>query len=154
KEIVMGVLKKVAGTLVLVTGTLAAARGFQADPAAIAVDPPPPTLPLPRVADGAERDPAIAGAAGREQDEPLLATKHTPRPWETVVRIQIHDERRTGLGSGTVIQSTSAESLILTGGRMFKDDHAGNSPRGAYRQRVTVQLFDGKPLDSPRAQMW
>ena len=37
-----------------------------------------------------------------------------PKPWETVVRMRILGERSVGIGSGTIIHSTPAESIVLT----------------------------------------
>ena len=46
----------------------------------------------------------------------------TTKPWETVVRIKILHDESIGFGSGTIIRSTPAETLILTSAHQFKSD--------------------------------
>ncbi len=87
----------------------------------------------------------------RSQDRPddeagaVAATFTNPKPWETVVRIKVHDAGSIGLGSGTVIYSTPQESIILTCAHIFKLQ-GGRQPRQAsqFPNKITVDLFDGK----------
>lgn len=75
-------------------------------------------------------------------------------PWESVVRIKVHNHLSRprpsiGFGSGTVIHSTAEESIILTCAHIF---HADELPRGTspskFPLKVVVDLFDGRLRDS------
>jgi thiol-disulfide isomerase/thioredoxin len=105
--------------------------------------------------------PAEAPAAARDEpadadddDEPVEAERHddddrpappavNPKPWETVVRIKVHNQGTTGFGSGTIIHSTPKESLILTCAHIFKLDGPRQAPPAKFPLRLTIDLFDG-----------
>lgn len=76
---------------------------------------------------------------------PVAATFTNPKPWETVVRIKVHEAGAIGLGSGTIISSTPQESIILTCAHIFKLQ-GGRQPKQAsqFPRKITVDLFDGK----------
>ncbi|WP_337176367.1 thioredoxin domain-containing protein [Paludisphaera sp.] len=67
-----------------------------------------------------------------------------PKPWETAVRIRVHNGSSIGFGSGTVIHSTDEQSLILTCAHIFKADNGRNYPPSKFPNKITVDLFDGK----------
>ena len=104
--------------------------------------------PAGREATAAEED---ADEDARSQDRPddeaeaVASTFANPKPWETVVRIKVHDAGAIGLGSGTVIHSTPQESIILTCAHIFKLQ-GGRQPKQAsqFPRTITVDLFDGK----------
>ena len=73
------------------------------------------------------------------------------KPWETVVRIKIVRDKSTGFGSGTIIRSTSAESLILTSAHQLNTDKQVTPREIPYR--IKVDLFDGKLQGSSPAQV-
>lgn len=95
--------------------------------------------------DSAERPSERASAAASDDETEAPAN---PRPWETVVRIQVHGNGMIGYGSGTVIDSTPDESLILTCAHIF---HVEGAPDAVNPKRfplkVTVDLFDGRLRD-------
>ena len=66
----------------------------------------------------------------RDDDRARAETAFTnPKPWETVVRIRVLNNRSTGFGSGTIIHSTPEESLILTCAHIFKLEGRRSKPR-------------------------
>ena len=67
------------------------------------------------------------------------------------MRIRIVHDKSTGFGSGTIIRSTPAESLILTSAHQFKPDKQG--PLDEIPYRIKVDLFDGKLQESKPAQV-
>jgi len=69
----------------------------------------------------------------------------SPRPWETVVRIKLHlSDKERGFGSGTIIQSSDEETIILTCGHLFRlKDQPQPSPK-EFRVPISVDLFDGQ----------
>lgn len=101
-------------------------------------------------------DPAEAIAA-----EPEASTDRqdpsgkNPRPWETVVRIRVHNPPKfVGFGSGTIISSTEEESIILTCAHIFHIDGARNQPTPSrFPRRITVDLFDGQITGTNPAQV-
>jgi thiol-disulfide isomerase/thioredoxin len=74
-----------------------------------------------------------------------------PRPWETVVRIKVHNPPQSvGFGSGTVVYATDEEALILTCAHIFQIENARQQPNPKrFPRRVTVDLFDGR-LTGPK----
>jgi thiol-disulfide isomerase/thioredoxin len=82
------------------------------------------------------------GDADDRDDRPAPPTVN-PKPWETVVRIKVHNQGMTGFGSGTIIHSTPKESLILTCAHIFKLDGPRQAPPDKFPLRLTVDLFDG-----------
>ncbi|WP_406698975.1 sigma-70 family RNA polymerase sigma factor [Singulisphaera sp. Ch08] len=98
------------------------------------------TAPAPRPAD---RD---------DNDEPTLDVETNPKPWETTVRIKVHGNGNIGFGSGTVIKSTPAESLILTCAHIFVTEHKPNDPPREFPHRVAVDLFDGELHKTSKVQ--
>lgn len=75
-------------------------------------------------------------------DEPAA----NPRPWETVVRIMIHNPGvSTGFGSGTIIHSTPEESIILTCAHIFHIEGARTQPHPKrFPRKISIDLFDGE----------
>jgi RNA polymerase sigma factor (sigma-70 family) len=67
-----------------------------------------------------------------------------PKPWETAVRVRALHAKSIGFGSGTVIYSSSDESLILTCAHIFKLDGSRQTLPSEYPQPIKVDLFDGK----------
>ena len=92
-----------------------------------------------------------ARSENRPDDEAVNGAKAVaskfanPKPWETVVRIKVHDASAIGLGSGTVIHSTPQESIIMTCAHIFKLQ-GGRPPKQAsqFPRKITVDLFDGR----------
>lgn len=77
--------------------------------------------------------------------------RSNPNPWETVVRITVRDRGSMGFGSGTVIESTPDETIILTCAHIFAVN-SGRQPRPEqFNLPVMIELFDGK-LGGPRGQ--
>ena len=72
---------------------------------------------------------------------PDVPGPYSSKPWETVVRIKILHEKSTRFGSGTIIRSTPAESLILTSAHQFRPDP--QVPLGELTDKIKVDLFDG-----------
>jgi len=73
------------------------------------------------------------------------------KPWEAVVRIKILGDGWIGFGSGTIIRSTIAETLILTAAHHFK---LGNQvPLREFPHRIKVDLFDGRLQGANPAQV-
>jgi thiol-disulfide isomerase/thioredoxin len=78
------------------------------------------------------------------------ASGRLPNPWETVVRIRVHDRGTLGFGSGTVIDSNADESIILTCAHIFSVK--GRQPSAKqFNLPVMVELFDGE-LGGPGGQ--
>lgn len=76
--------------------------------------------------------------------------RSNPDPWATVVRITVKDRGSLGFGSGTVIESTPEETIILTCAHIFHVK--GRQPRAEqFNLPVQVELFDGK-LGGPGGQ--
>jgi thiol-disulfide isomerase/thioredoxin len=101
-------------------------------------------------ADG-EDDPGDAGVKtgrnrddlAREDGDQTEPTFTNPKPWETVVRIKVLNNRSIGFGSGTIIHSTPEESLILTCAHIFKIEGRTQAPPSQFPRRIMVDLFDG-----------
>ncbi len=81
------------------------------------------------------------GAGTDERPEPAPSN---PKPWETVVRIKVHGEGSIGFGSGTIIQSTPEESIILTCAHIFKLEGRQQVRPEQFPRKITIDLFDGK----------
>ena len=67
-----------------------------------------------------------------------------PKPWETVVRIKVHGSGSIGFGSGTIIDSSPEESLILTCAHIFKMEGQRQVPPSRFPRKITIDIFDGK----------
>ena len=85
-----------------------------------------------------------------DDEEPAgAAKKPLPKPWETVVRIRIDNHlarpQSIEFGSGTIIHSTSEETIILTCAHIFKIKEA-RQPINAkkFPLKITVELSDGQ----------
>lgn len=85
-----------------------------------------------------------ASQADQSVQEPNLSYRPMPAPWETVVRIRVLAEGAVRFGSGTVIQSSPEESLILTCARTFQIEGKPAQPPAPFPWRIMVDLFDGK----------
>ena len=86
---------------------------------------------------------SLAGGEGKPVTDHALTSK--PRaPWETVVRIRVQAEGAVRFGSGTVIQSSPEESLILTCAHTFRPDGELAPPPDRFPWKIMVDLFDGK----------
>ncbi|WP_422923968.1 sigma-70 family RNA polymerase sigma factor [Singulisphaera sp. PoT] len=71
-----------------------------------------------------------------------------PKPWETTVRVKVSrpDENAIGFGSGTIIRSSSRESLVLVCAHNF-GFRVGERSLGlpaSNPRTIRVDLFDGK----------
>jgi thiol-disulfide isomerase/thioredoxin len=78
-----------------------------------------------------------------EDRDGALTTFANPKPWETVVRIKVINNRSIGFGSGTIIHSTPEESLILTCAHIFKIEGKKQAPPSQFPRRIMIDLFDG-----------
>ncbi len=151
KTMVLSKLKLAAAVLLVVCGTLSAAAhiGLIRSEAGQVVN---------------EVEPSQRDRAEPTKQTPVPASSPAPspspsddlgspaaKPWETVVRIKILHDKSTGFGSGTIILSTPAESLILTSAHQFKSDKEV-TPR-EIPNRIKVDLFDGKLQSSSPAQV-
>jgi thiol-disulfide isomerase/thioredoxin len=105
-----------------------------------------------RAAVAAETDVDADADAEAEVPARSSAASQNPRPWETVVRIKIHDRTSVGFGSGTIIHSTKDESIILTCAHIFHVNGARKPiPPEDFPLKIVVDLFDGK-LAGPKGQ--
>jgi len=85
-----------------------------------------------------------ASQAKQSAREPNRSNHTNPAPWETVVRIRVLTEGAVRFGSGTVIQSSPEESLILTCARTFQLEGEQTKPPDPFSEQIMVDLFDGK----------
>jgi thiol-disulfide isomerase/thioredoxin len=76
-----------------------------------------------------------------------------PKPWETVVRIKVHGQGSIGFGSGTIIQSTPEEAIILTCAHIFKAERGPQYPPSRFPMKITIDLFDGRLTSRQPAQV-
>ena len=67
-----------------------------------------------------------------------------PNPWETVVRIKVKGQGSIGFGSGTIIDSTPEESIILTCAHIFKLEGRQQAPPARFPREIAIDLFDGQ----------
>lgn len=90
------------------------------------------------------------GSDDRQGESGLL-----PRPWQTVVRIRVHNPPKfVGFGSGTIISSTEEESIILTCAHIFHIEGTRTQPAPSrFPRRITVDLFDGQINGTNPAQV-
>lgn len=84
------------------------------------------------------------------REEPVF---ENPKPWETVVRIRVLAQGSVGFGSGTIIQSSSKEALILTCAHIFKLDGQRQAPPNRFPRKIMIDLFDGKLHGEKPAQV-
>ena len=91
------------------------------------------------------------GRAKQSTQEPNRSHHTNPAPWETVVRIRVLTEDAVRLCSGTVIQSSPEESLILTTAHIFKVETG--LPPNPFPWKIMVDRFDGKLQDERPAQV-
>lgn len=92
------------------------------------------------------RDAEPADEGTPEEGPPVTSSRGTPvpKPWETTVRIKVHSGNGVVFGSGTIIHSTSEESIILTCAHIFKIEGAARQPTpDRFPHQITVDLFDG-----------
>lgn len=84
-------------------------------------------------------------ASAEEEERPRrkAAASPNPKPWETVVRIKVHGKGSIGFGSGTIVQSTPEESIILTCAHIFKMDGRKQAAPAQFPLKITIDLFDG-----------
>jgi hypothetical protein len=83
-------------------------------------------------------------AQSEEHDSQDASVFQNPKPWETVVRIRVLAPSSVGFGSGTIIQSSSNEALILTCAHIFKLDGLRQAPPNRFPRKIMIDLFDGK----------
>ncbi len=88
--------------------------------------------------------PSLPTTPPTEAAEVTSKILHIPAPWETVVGIRILSERSVAFGSGTIIQSTRAEALVMTCAHIFKLDELEQVAPVKFPRRIMVDLFDGK----------
>jgi thiol-disulfide isomerase/thioredoxin len=91
-----------------------------------------------------------------EADAELISeARPSSNPWETVVRIKVHNHysrpASIGFGSGTIIHSTADEAIILTCAHIFHIEELGQRQARPERfpLKVMVDLFDGELRASP-----
>jgi thiol-disulfide isomerase/thioredoxin len=108
-------------------------------------------------ADPAERPERHNGTTDRHREPEAPETDRpqftNPKPWETVVRIRVMNARSIGFGSGTIIESTPEESLILTCAHIFKLDGRKQAPPSQFPRQIMVDLFDGNLRGTAPAQV-
>ena len=76
-------------------------------------------------------------------DDPPVAARTNPKPWETGVRIRIDTGNgMMGFGSGTVIYSTAKETVILTCAHIFKLEGRRQLQPSQFNRKIMVDLFD------------
>jgi hypothetical protein len=159
KGILMAKLKLGLLPGLLALGLIGSGAALQANRPARAIDgpptPPPAGQPVPDpqpapILGSEPTAPPLTEAVGlvpvpAEAGEPGLTDFGAPRPWETVVRVRIlFSDKEWGFGSGTVIQSTESEAVILTCAHIFGiKGRPQPSPRD-FRTPIRVDLFDGK----------
>ncbi|HEV3163223.1 MAG TPA: thioredoxin domain-containing protein [Isosphaeraceae bacterium] len=107
--------------------------------------PPSPRVEADRIEDDSDSAEQSDTRAAEADEEDSAAPAALPRPWETVVRIKVISGGMIGYGSGTIIQSTPEESLILTCAHIFKIEGAAKQPAPSqFSRRIVVDLFDGQ----------
>ena len=80
-----------------------------------------------------------------ETDKPAKPpVRRNPNPWETVVRIKIYGHGSVGFGSGTIVQSTPKEALILTCAHIFKLEGRRQARPSEFPNKIVIDLFDGQ----------
>ncbi len=95
----------------------------------------------------------VRGVSNENEADPKYSPKtKNPKPWQTVVRIKVSDGGLVGFGSGTIIHSTSEESIILSCAHIFKVRGPVASPK-QFKSPVSVDLFDGKITGSQPARV-
>jgi thiol-disulfide isomerase/thioredoxin len=104
----------------------------------------------PRAVDEAEDTEARPEHEIQPRDETVF---RNPKPWETVVRIRVLARGSVGFGSGTVIESSSKEALILTCAHIFKLDGRRQAAPEKFPRKIMVDLFDGKLHGEKPAQV-
>ncbi len=119
------------------------ARMYLAVKAKLKAAPPPNELPPP---DNQRDDspPAHADHEDEPDDERAAKPSPNPKPWETVVRIKVYAQGSIGFGSGTIIQSTPKESIILSCAHIFKLEGRQQAPPARFPREIAVDLFDGR----------
>jgi hypothetical protein len=96
-------------------------------------------------------DPTTPDAGDREPGVSL--EELTPRPWETAVRVRVIGTSSIGFGSGTIIYSSSSESLLITCADIFKLDGRRQTMPSAFPPPIKIDLFDGRLLGRSPAQV-
>ncbi len=144
---VMPLMLTTPGKVVIVATLLAVGLMVQESRRSMSqvVKPAEPSLPSP-LPGQAENEPA--------KDEPKRDPA-IPMPWETTVRIKISASAKDaiGFGSGTIIGSTSQEALILTCAHIIHVDRKAVPFPSLYKNRVTVDLFDGTPPSQVKTKL-
>ena len=97
-----------------------------------------------------ESSPPVTRRVAASADE---TGRVNPLPWETVVRIKVHGNGMIGFGSGTIIASDAEESIILTCAHIFKTEGKPNVRPSQFKQRITIDLFDGKLTSKDQPQV-
>ncbi|SIO55491.1 RNA polymerase sigma factor, sigma-70 family [Singulisphaera sp. GP187] len=136
---------KIAATAALLTvGGLLASKPLLINSHANSTNttPSPPKSATQRATPDPQPKPADSDNDGEAKDEPVLIVESPPKPWETCVRINFPNNG--GTGSGTVIQSTSNESLIITSARFFNSENKNPYTPEKFPHTVKVDIFDGK----------
>jgi thiol-disulfide isomerase/thioredoxin len=78
-----------------------------------------------------------------EADESAEPAAVNPKPWETVVRIRVHNKGSIGFGSGTIIYSSPRESIVLTCAHIFHLEGQRQVHPSKFPLPITIDLFDG-----------
>jgi RNA polymerase sigma factor (sigma-70 family) len=106
-------------------------------------EPPPSSAPPPLTESELPPLPDILPLAPPPPEPGLRLDQLPPKPWETVVRIRVHERGSLGFGSGTVIDSNAGGSIILTCAHIFSVKGKQPSAR-QFNLPVMVELFDGE----------
>ena len=89
----------------------------------------------------------------RKHGTNLSLQRGSGKPWETVVRIRVQADGSVRFASGTVIQSTREESMILTCARICRPDELLAERVDHSPGKIMVDLFDGKLQGENPAQV-
>lgn len=88
-------------------------------------------------------NPTAATDLNQSADTEVTNGFKNPHPSYTAVRIRILGLNSTSIGSGTIIDSTTERSLVLTCAHIFKVDGARQPQPARFFRPIEVDLFDG-----------
>ena len=100
----------------------------------------------PAQADGAKPKtgaPAATIAQGPSPPGPSGLDARPATPWQTVVRIKVVGDHQTGFASGTIIASSSEESIILTSAHQFRRQERNEAATCLSGSRSTSSIRQG-----------
>ena len=98
---------------------------------------------------------SVEANATEAVEEPSLSIPTAyPRPWDTTVRIRtLVSNQEWGFASGTVIASTTDESIILTVASLFRDKQGLYPSGGRFTIPIRIDLFNGQLSQTKPAQL-